>query len=1276
MRVSTWMLTGALVALAGNGSAAAPEAGATDAQVKARVDALLARMTLEEKVGQLEQISGAPFMPGTKPPEATIRAGGAGSILWLNDTKKFNALQKVAVEESRLKIPLLFGLDVIHGYRTIFPVPLAMAASWDPALYERVDAIAAKEARAAGIHWTFAPMVDIARDARWGRIVEGAGEDPYLGAAMAAAQVRGFQGPKLGTPDRLLACAKHFAGYGAADGGRDYDPSYLSDTQLYNVYLPPFKAAVDAGVGSFMSAYMDLNNVPAAGNKWLLTDVLRGQWGFRGFVVSDAFAVGNLAIQHFARDRKDAALRALTAGNDMEMASGAYPEHLAALVKEGKVTTAQIDTAVRRVLEIKARMGLFENPYADEAKAAQVVGAPEYREASRLAAQRTMVLLRNEGKTLPLSTSLKSVAVIGPLADSKTATEGSWMVFGHEPAATTVLEGLKAKLPGATITFEPGPEIRRLFPSMFDAFTPGPKKPAQTPADSDAAFAKAVDAAKAADLVIAVMGELDNMAGEAASRASLDLPGRQEELLKAVVALGKPVVLVLLNGRPLSINWAAEHVPAILEAWEPGTEGGHAVADVLFGDVNPGGKLPVGFPRSAAQEPLYYARTMTHQPEGRQALGFTSPSRYWDILTTPLFPFGYGLSYTTFSYANLKPSASQVKVGKKVGVSVDVTNTGSVDGDEVVQLYVHQRAGSDSRPRRELKGFRRVSLKPGETQTVTFTLGPDELRYWSTSQRKWVQDAEAFDLWAGGDSNASLHAELAVVPAAVAAATMPAAPKVQTASGPVVGAVANGVASWKGIPFAAPPVGDLRWRAPQPAAPWTSPRPATEYGHDCAQLPFPSDAAPLGTPPAEDCLYLNVWAPETRTAKKLPVMFWIHGGGFVNGGSSPAVYDGSAFARRGVVFVSANYRLGRFGFFAHPALTKESPKGPLGNYGYLDQIAALQWIQKNVAAFGGDPGNVTIFGESAGGGSVLTLMTSPLSRHGLFHKAIVESGGGRAGGIMTPKALKDAESVGLAFAKAKGVEGEDAAALAALRKLPEAEVVMGLNMMSMGPQASTYSGPMVDGQVVTAEPETVIRDGQQAKVPLVIGANAREFGFMPLPPAAVDGMLARFGADKDKVVAAYDPEGKGEMGEVGVGIASDGAMVEPARLVARLTSAAGQPTYEYRFSYVASSLRATVKGALHATEIPFVFETVRAKYEDETTPEDEAIAAAANAYWVAFAKTGDPNTNGLPSWPRYSEKDDVLMDFAIGGPEAKADPWKARLDLVEQAATAQAARGR
>ena len=759
MRAMKWTAVAAAGLLAAASSGAfAQTAPIPDDQVKARVEALLAQMTLEEKVGQLTQVAGGLF-PGAKPEEA-LRKGGAGSILWLNDTKKFNELQKVAVEESRLKIPVLYGLDVIHGYRTIFPVPLAMAASWDLSVHERAAAVAAKEARAAGIHWTFAPMVDIARDARWGRIVEGAGEDPYLGGAMAAAQVRGFQGPYLGAPDRLVACAKHFGAYGAADGGRDYDPAYVPEGRLRNVYFPPFHAAVKAGVGSFMSAYMDLNDVPAGANRWLLTDVLRGEWGFEGFVVSDAMGVGNLELQHFARDGRDAARKALGAGLDMEMASGRFPQHLASLVKDGTLTEAQIDEAVRRVLGVKVRLGLFEKPYADEVLVASVLADAQHRAEARLAAHRSMVLLRNEGKALPLPKTVTSLAVIGPLADSKADTEGSWMVFGHVPAAVTVLEGLKAKLPNAKIGYAPGPEIRRDVPSIFDTLMPGPKKPPQTAAEAEAAFQKAVETARGADLVIAVMGELANMSGEGASRASLDLPGRQEELLKAVAALGKPVVLVLLNGRPLSINWAAQNVPAILEAWEPGTEGGHAVADVLFGDVNPGGKLPVTFPRSGAHSPLYYARNRTHSPEGAPLHNV----RYWDGAPTPLYPFGYGLSYTTFAFSNLKLDATQVNVGGKVAVSVDVTNTGAVAGDEVVQLYVHQKAGSDSRPRRELKGFRRVGLKPGEAQTVTFTLGPDELRYWSTSQRKWVQDAEAFDVWVGADSTATLHADFIVVP--------------------------------------------------------------------------------------------------------------------------------------------------------------------------------------------------------------------------------------------------------------------------------------------------------------------------------------------------------------------------------------------------------------------------------------------------------------------------------------------------------------------------------
>lgn len=730
----------------------------TDKQIAAKVEALLKKMSLEEKVGQLNQVGGAAFAPGPAA-EDQIRKGGAGSVLWLNDTKRFNELQKIAIEESPSGIPLLFALDVIHGYRTIFPVPLAMAASWDPNVPEKTQTIAAKEARAAGLHWTFGPMLDICRDPRWGRIVEGAGEDPYLGSAMAAAQVRGFQGDDAADPERMLACAKHFAGYGYSDGGRDYDPVYLSESQLRNTVLPPFKAAVDAGVETFMSAYMDLNDVPATGNRWLLRKVLREEWGFDGFLVSDAFAVGNMVIQHHAKDRLEAALRGLKAGMNMDMSSYTYTENAAQLVADGALTEAEIDELVRPILTIKFKMGLFEKPYVDETLLEKVIALPEHREVSRWSAQRSMVLLRNEGGLLPLSKDIKKVAVIGPVADSMQATEGSWMVFGHTPAAVTVLAGIRAKLPNAEVTYASGPEIRRDIPSWFESLMAGQeRKPEQTPAESEAAFQSALEVAKAADQVIMVLGETDIMAGEAASRASLDLPGRQEELLKAVAALGKPVVLVLLNGRPLSINWAAENIPAILEAWEPGTEGGNAVADILFGDANPGGKLPVTFPRKGSHAPLYYARNTTHSPEESPMYN----PRYWDGLPVPLYPFGFGLSYTTFEFSNLKVSSEKIKVGESLTVTVDVTNTGKRAGDEVAQLYIHQKYGTDTRPMRELKGFERITLQPGEKKTVTFKLGKDELTYWSTNANAWIQDPASFDLWAGSDSQASLHAEFEV----------------------------------------------------------------------------------------------------------------------------------------------------------------------------------------------------------------------------------------------------------------------------------------------------------------------------------------------------------------------------------------------------------------------------------------------------------------------------------------------------------------------------------
>src|SRR6266568_1314573 len=588
------------------GRLTAQTAPRTSAEAHRQAEALLKQMTVDEKVGQMNQSAGI-VMPGlaSGKPDELITQGKVGSVLWLIDVKEINRLQHLAVEKSRLHIPILFAFDVIHGYRTVFPVPLAMASSWDPGVEEAAQHLAGQDARAAGILWTFTPMVDIARDARWGRIVEGAGEDPYLGAAMARAQVRGFQGDAIG-PDSVVACVKHFAGYGAAEGGRDYDSSYIPEVLMRNVYLVPFHAAEQAGAGSFMSAYMDLNDVPATGNKWLLTDVLRKDWGFKGFVVSDAFAVASLQTHGFAKDPEDAGYKAASAGLDMDMASQTYTNNLAKLVKEGKISEAQLDASVLPILEIKYQLGLFDHPYVDESKVDATLNRPEGLALERKVAGRSMVLLKNENHTLPLTKNLKKIAVIGALADSTKDIEGGWTVEGLFGGGTknhpvTVLAGLKNRLgPEAQINYIPGPAFSRVFPGLLDQFAGTKQIPPATAAETADWLAKAKAAAADADVVVAVMGEISGMSSEAASRASLDLPGIQEQMLEAVVASGKPVVLVLENGRPLDIHWAAEHVPAILEAWYPGTEGGNAVADVLFGDVNPGGKLATGWRRRAA----------------------------------------------------------------------------------------------------------------------------------------------------------------------------------------------------------------------------------------------------------------------------------------------------------------------------------------------------------------------------------------------------------------------------------------------------------------------------------------------------------------------------------------------------------------------------------------------------------------------------------------------------------------------------------------------------
>jgi len=756
----------ALVAVGQLGQSAGqtPSNPLTDAQVRDKASNLLRQMTLDEKIAQLSQLPGFPvpeFKENvSKTLEEILKQVGAGSVLWVSDPKEINRLQHVAVEQSRLHIPVLFGLDVIHGYHTIFPAPIAMASSWDTKMVEDAQAVAARESRAAGIQWTFAPMVDIARDARWGRMVEGAGEDPYLGAAMAQAQVLGFQGKQPGAPDRVLACVKHFAGYGAAEGGRDYDSSYVPEEQLWNVYLPPFKAALDAGVGSLMSAYMDLNDVPASGNAWLLHDVLHESWKFQGFVVSDAFAVRSLVTHGYARDYQDAVHKAFAAGLNMDMASGTYLKYLPMEVQQGRITTQQIDNAVRPILETKVRFGLFEHPYIDESHIEQALNDPTHQQQARRAVQRSVVLLRNEGGLLPLDKSgktIRSIAVIGPLGDADTDLLTMWGSMTKPGPTVSILQGIQEKVGSAVrVAYAHGPNLRRGILSPFEDLPISVMKeqPAQTPEEIHRAVEDAVALVRRSDLAVLVLGEIDLMSAESASRASLRLSNSQEELMEAVFATGKPIVLVLINGRPLDISWAAEHVPAILEAWYPGSQGGNGIADLLFGDANPSGHLPVSWPRSTGQEPLYYSHNLTQLPE-------TSPdfkSRYWDVRSTPLYPFGHGLSYTTFAFDNLKVTPT-ARAGATIDVSADVTNTGKRTGDAVVQLYIHQRAGSASRPVRQLKGFERVTLEPGAKETLHLVLGRDELQFWSPPLKRWVVESEQFDLWVGGDSTASLHGE-------------------------------------------------------------------------------------------------------------------------------------------------------------------------------------------------------------------------------------------------------------------------------------------------------------------------------------------------------------------------------------------------------------------------------------------------------------------------------------------------------------------------------------
>lgn len=697
-----------------------------------RVEELLSKMTLEEKVGQMTQFSET---SGEK--YGMVKKGLAGSFLNVLGADSTNYLQKIAVEQSRLGIPLIFGFDSIHGYRTIFPIPLAESCSWDTMAVRIAEAVSARETRASGIHWAFAPMVDISREPRWGRIAEGSGEDPYLGSAIARARVEGFQGADLSLPTSVLACLKHYVGYGGAESGREYNRVDMSVKTLYETYLPPFKAGIDAGAMSVMSAFNSLSGIPASANRFTLTDVLRTQWGFNGFVVSDWNSITELINHGYASDKAEASVKALHAGVDMDMEGGAYNTALTGLVKEGKVPMSEIDEAVRRILKVKFMLGLFDNPYIDPSLEKKEILSSENISAARDMARKSIVLLKNDRNILPISKDVSTIAVIGPLADSKGDMLGMWSGRGKAEDCVTVIEGIKkAVSPKTKIIYAEGCEIN---------------------GNDTKKFKEALKAANKADIVLAVVGESAGMSGEAHSRANIGLPGKQLALLKALNATGKPVVMILMNGRPLTIPWEAENIPAILETWHLGVQAGNAIADVLFGDFNPCGKLSVTFPRDVGQIPIYYAVENTGRPPFKERY----TSIHTDMPVTPLYPFGYGLSYTTFKYDNLKVLTPEINRYGKVHVSADITNTGKRDGDEIVQFYIRDISASVVRPVRELKGFKKISLKAGETKTVEFEAGPDELGFFDTAG-KFIVEPGKFNVWIAPVSNGGLQGEFTV----------------------------------------------------------------------------------------------------------------------------------------------------------------------------------------------------------------------------------------------------------------------------------------------------------------------------------------------------------------------------------------------------------------------------------------------------------------------------------------------------------------------------------
>ena len=716
--------------------------------VEAKVDSVLALMTLEEKVGQLVQYNGSWDLTGpasevgNRQKEERLKKGLVGSMLNVLSVEATREAQKLVMENSRLKIPLMFGYDVIHGYKTIFPVPLGETASWDLGAMEETARIAALESVAEGVNWTFSPMIDISRDARWGRIMEGSGEDPFLTAKVAVAKVKGYQGEDLADPTTIAATAKHFAGYGFAEAGRDYNTVHVGENELHNTILPPFKAAADAGVATFMNSFNDLDGTPATGSKMLQRDILKGDWNWNGFIVSDWGSITEMVNHGFARDKKHAAEIAIKAGSDMDMEGGAYEAGLVELVEEGKIEEELINEAVRRVLRVKFKMGLFDDPFRySNPEMKEKIDYAAHREIARDVAKKSIVLLKNEKNLLPLSTSVRNIAVIGPLADDKNTPIGNWRAQGKANSAVSILEGIKNAVgKNVKVTYEKGADLGMGERSFL--------KPLEINTTNKSGFKAAVEAAKKADLVVLALGEDAFQSGEGRSQVNIDLAGVQKELMQEIFRANKNVILVLQNGRPLEISWAAENIPAILVAWQLGTESGNAIADVLFGKYNPSGKLPVSFPRAVGQEPLYYNQKNTGRPSNPTDVTY---SAYTDEERTALYPFGYGLSYTTFEYGDLKLSSEEMTSEGSIEVSVPVTNTGKKPGKEVVQLYLRDMVASTTRPVKELKGFELVELQPGETKQVSFTITNELLEFYN-ADRKWASEPGEFKVMVGGNS--------------------------------------------------------------------------------------------------------------------------------------------------------------------------------------------------------------------------------------------------------------------------------------------------------------------------------------------------------------------------------------------------------------------------------------------------------------------------------------------------------------------------------------------